>query len=243
MKFDGNLSYSSSLRSLMQSSGISSFKALGRVAQVSDWQIRQLRQGQAERMRVEALHKVAQVLHVPLAQLLKNFSDGYGDFEDAVPDTVADVPDTVSSADTLNAGVVTAHALHLQQEYDRLQIQVDQQRQVLQQEFQQNCLRSLESWLIQFPTLIDAVQKNPQLPAKNFLPFMRPLEQLLQDWGVEAIASVGAEIPYDPQIHQLLEGRAELGDRVRVRYIGYHQGEKLLYRAKVSRVEVSELKP
>jgi molecular chaperone GrpE (heat shock protein) len=56
----------------------------------------------------------------------------------------------------------------------------------------------------------------------------------LQEWGVEAIASVGSELPYDPQWHQLMEGIAQPGDLVKVRYTGYRIGEKLLYRAKVS---------
>jgi hypothetical protein len=37
-----------------------------------------------------------------------------------------------------------------------------------------------------------------------------------------------------------MEGHAEVGDRVRVRYTGYWQGEKLLYRAKVSPVKTAE---
>jgi molecular chaperone GrpE (heat shock protein) len=53
---------------------------------------------------------------------------------------------------------------------------------------------------------------------------------------VEAIAPVGAEIPYDPQLHQLMEGNPQLGEIVKVRYTGYRQGDKLLYRAKVSPV-------
>ncbi len=51
---------------------------------------------------------------------------------------------------------------------------------------------------------------------------------------MELIAPVGAEIPYNPQQHELLEGTAEPGEPVKVRYTGYRQGDKLLYRAKVS---------
>jgi len=65
------------------------------------------------------------------------------------------------------------------------------------------------------------------------------MDVLLQQWGVEAIAPVGAELPYDPQQHQLLEGTAQAGDQVLVRYTGYRQGDKLLYRAKVSPVPSS----
>jgi len=237
MKFNGNLNYSARLRSLMQGVGIISFKALSRAAQVSDWQIEQLRRGQAQKMRAEALYRLSQALNVPLAQLLESFSELSSDSEVTFQKVL--LSPEASSPDTLVSGTVGAgNGVRLQQEYDRLQLQLDQQREILQYEFQQNCLRSLESWLIQFPTLVYAAQQNPQFPAKNFLPFIRPLEQLLQDWGVEAIAPVGAEIPYDPQRHQLLEGQAEPGDLVRVRYTGYFQGEKLLYRAKVSRVKV-----
>jgi len=58
----------------------------------------------------------------------------------------------------------------------------------------------------------------------------------LEHWGVESIAPVGAQIPYNPQQHQLMEGTAEPGEPVKVRYTGYRQGDKLLYRAKVSLV-------
>jgi len=91
---------------------------------------------------------------------------------------------------------------------------------------QQSSLQVLESWL---PTTHKA-QENPQLSCKITV---RPMEQLLQQWGLEAIAPVGAELSYDPQLHQLL-GRAQPGERVKVRYTGYCQGDKLLYRAKVS---------
>jgi hypothetical protein len=37
-------------------------------------------------------------------------------------------------------------------------------------------------------------------------------------------------------LHQLLEGTAQPGDLVKVRYTGYRQGDKLLYRVKVSPV-------
>jgi molecular chaperone GrpE (heat shock protein) len=124
----------------------------------------------------------------------------------------------------------------LRREYDRLQAQLLQQRQELWQEFQQSSVQVLESLLLQLPTAAYAAQQNPQAPAVKLLPLLRPIEALLQHWGIEAIAAVGSEVPYDPQQHQLMEGTAAVGDRVRVRYTGYRQGDKLLYRAKVSPV-------
>jgi len=122
----------------------------------------------------------------------------------------------------------------LRREYDRLLTQLHEQRDHLFQEFQQSSLQTLESLLLQLPTAAYAAQQNPQAPAVRLLPLFQPLNRLLQEWGIEAIAAVGTEIDYDPHWHQLMDGMAEAGDRVRVRYVGYRQGDKLLYRAKVS---------
>lgn len=205
-------SYPQRLRSLLQQASLPSLKALSRAANVSEWQVRQLSKGQAAKMRVESLHKLAQALQVSVFELVTRFSE---------------------------LAIATSLAPNLQQEYQRLQLQLQQQQETLQQEFQSNSLQILESWLIQYPTAAYAAQQN-DVPASRLLPLMRPIEQLIKAWGLEAIASVGAEIAYDPQIHQLMEGKAEMGDRVKVRYTGYRQGEKLLYRAKVSPVKAAE---
>ena len=72
--------------------------------------------------------------------------------------------------------------------------------------------------------------------AKNILPLFKPLDVLLQKWGITVIGFVGEEIAYDPQKHQLIEGNdeVEIGNPAIVRYIGYTKGEILLYRARVS---------
>jgi molecular chaperone GrpE (heat shock protein) len=202
----------------MQVANVSSLKALSQAAGVSVWQVKRLSQGKAAEMRVQPLYQLSQALRVSIAELLVDFSD----LPISEPPTPLESP-----ARSLPA---------VEQEYQRLQAQIAEQEETLRQEFQKAVLRSLESWLIQFPTLVYAAQQNPQFPAKNFLPFIRPLEQLLKDWGIEAIAAVGAEVDYDPQLHQLMDGAAQSGDRVKVRYAGYRQGEKLLYRAKVGRI-------
>lgn len=197
------------LQQLMQQVGISSFKQLCRQASISEWQVIQLRRGRVSQMRVETLLKISQALQVPIGELLATFSE-------------------------IDIGGKTPAAL--KQEYQRLQWQLEEQRSSLMQEFQLSSLQVLESWLLQWPTAAHAAQQNTQLPAVRLLPLLKPVEQLLKQWGVEAIASVGEEISYDPQWHQLMEGMAEIGDRVKVRYTGYRQGDKLLYRAQVSPV-------
>jgi molecular chaperone GrpE (heat shock protein) len=207
--------YTYSLQHLMQRVGVPSFKALARASGVSERQLLRLRRGELEQMRVDVLLKLSQALQVPLTDLVTTFSE----------------VDFASNHDSLPH---KAEQAVLKQEYQRLQAQLEQQRQALWQEFQQSSLQVLESWLLQWPTAAHKAQENPQLPAIRLLPLLRPMEQLLQQWGVEAIAPVGAELPYDPQMHQLLEGTAQPGESVKVRYTGYRQGDKLLYRAKVS---------
>ncbi|MFE4106615.1 helix-turn-helix domain-containing protein [Almyronema epifaneia] len=196
------------LRQLMQQAGISSFKALSQQAHVSPWQVRQLRQGNIAHMRLQVLRQLAEALGLSLADLLTAF-----------------MPSAIQS----NPGSATLAA-----EYQRLQQQLSEQKQQLKQKFQQESLDALEAWLLNWPTAAYAAQNNPQIPATRLLPLVRPLETLLADWGVEAIAAVGAELAYDPQQHQLIDGSAQPGDLVRVRYVGYRQGDKLLHRAKVS---------
>jgi DNA-binding Xre family transcriptional regulator len=105
-------------------------------------------------------------------------------------------------------------------------------KQELTQEFQLASLDILESWLLQWPSAVNAVKNNPDLPALRLLPLVKPIFQLLESWGIEMIANVGDKIPYNPQFHDLMEGSAQPGDLVEVTYPGYRQGDKLLYRGK-----------
>ncbi|AUT00092.1 nucleotide exchange factor GrpE [Nostoc sp. CENA543] len=212
------------LQDLMQRVGISSFKALSRAAGVSERQILRLRQGALEQMRLDVLLKLSQVLQIPLNEFVATFLIPIPNPQYPIPNPQSPVPNPQELAD-------------LRKEYERSQLQLEQQREVLLQEFQQSSLQLLESLLLQWPTAAHKAQENHQLAAVKILPLVeKPLEKLLQAWGIEAIAPVGAELPYNPQLHQLLEGTAQPGEIVRIRYTGYIQGDKLLYRAKVSPV-------
>jgi molecular chaperone GrpE (heat shock protein)/DNA-binding Xre family transcriptional regulator len=217
-----NNHYTQKLQYLMQRVGISSFRALSRAAGVSERQILRLRQGKLEQMRMDVLLKLSILLQVPLSELVATF-------------LVPSVEDQISSALSTSKEIAD-----LKREYQRSQLQLEEQREVLLQEFQQSSLQLLESLLLQWPTAAQKAQENPELAAVKIVPLVqKPLEKLLQAWGVKAIAPVGAEIPYDPQLHQLMEGNAQPGETVKVRYTGYVQGDKLLYRAKVSPVRES----
>jgi DNA-binding Xre family transcriptional regulator len=103
--------------------------------------------------------------------------------------------------------------------------------------FEQEVLTKLESLLLQLPTAAYAITNNPNFPARNLLPLLKPLDNLLNDWDIQAIASVGTVVSFDPRWHQDMDGEnLSLGDRVLVRYTGYRRGDRLLYRARVSKI-------
>jgi len=219
--------YTAQLRVHMERVGLPSFQALSTAARVSRTQIRHLRQGQLQKMTVETLVKLSECLQISWFELVNEF--------------MAASPKIAAQHEVCAPSVSTPESLQaLRQEYDRLQGQLTTQADQLEQEFQRQTIQTLESLLLQWPTAAYAAQQNPQAPAVRLLPLLRPLDQLLQAWGIEAIAPVGSEVEYDPKLHQLMDGQAAIGDRVRVRYTGYRQGLTLLYRAKVSPVSGSD---
>lgn len=199
------------LRLLMENAGLPTFKALSQAAGISEKQLRTLRRGSLETVPLGTAIAVSRALGLSLPQL-------------------------IAALDPTQPAPASPDLTALQQEYDRLRASLTQQKDELWQTFQQDSVQILESLLLQLPTAAYAAQQNPQAPAVKLLPLLRPLDQLLQHWGITAIATVGTEIPYDPQHHQLMDGTATPGDRVRVRYVGYRQGDRILYRAKVSPV-------
>lgn len=209
--------YPERLQQLMQQAGLKSLRELSRQAGVSRWQVQQLREGKALQMRGESLLKLSAALQIPLADLFSQFA--------AVK---------LTSQVRQEKKDVTVATDFYQAEYQRLKTEMAQQRELLMQEFQQSGLQMLESWLKQWPKAVYAVQQNPQLPAVNLLPLIRPVEELVKQWGVEAIAEVGSQVAYDPRWHQLSQGTAEPGAMVTVKSPGYRQGDRLLYRTEVS---------
>lgn len=215
--------FTQNLQNLMQKVGFASFKSLSLAAGVSQWQILQLRRGKIRQMRVEVLLKLSQVLQISGGELAETF--GVQGFS---------LKTAKTQPEDYNIDLLQ-QITELQNEHKRISLSMLQQRELLQQEFQRSSLQILESLLLQWPTAAYRAKEDHQLAAVKILPLVdKPLEALLQTWGVRAIASVGDQIPYNPQLHQLLEGTAQPGEIVKVRYIGYMQYDQLLYRARVS---------
>jgi molecular chaperone GrpE (heat shock protein)/DNA-binding Xre family transcriptional regulator len=215
--------FTQNLQNLMQKVGFASFKSLSLAAGVSQWQILQLRRGKIRQMRVEVLLKISQVLQISGGELAETFGVQGLSLKTAK-----------TQREDYNIDLLQ-QITELQNEHKRISLSMLQQRELLQQEFQRSSLQILESLLLQWPTAAYRAKEDHQLTAVKILPLVdKPLEALLQAWGVREIASVGAEIPYNPQLHQLLEGTAQPGEIVKVRYTGYTQYDELLYRARVS---------
>ena len=214
--------YALPLADLMQQAVIADLDELSHISGLSSWQLARIQYGLLSKMSVENLLKLATALKLSpekvLAQLCPDSGYSLTETEPHIADPSAEIE-------------------RLQSEYQRLQQQFDQQRESLVQEFQHQAITILESWLLQWPTAAAAAHKNPQFPAIKLLPLMKPLANLLQQWEIEAIAAVGESVSYNPQWHQLMDGTVEAGSTVIVRYVGYRQGKKLLYRAKVSQPE------
>jgi len=204
-----SLDYTLELRKLMQQIGITSFSSLAKTTGVSQQKLQQLRRGNLQKFRLEELQQLSQVLHISLIELLTTFQD--------------------SDLGIKESPQITS----LRQEYQRLQAQMQEQRSQLLQEFHQTSLQTLETWLLQWERVANHARNHPEFSAAKLLPLMRPVEQLLESWGVEAIAPLGAEIPYNPQWHRLQAGTASAETLVKVHSPGYKYQGKLLHRAEV----------
>jgi len=210
------------LRQLMKLAGISSFQILSDRTGVSRRAIDTLRKGNAATLRYADLAKIAEVLQIEVTELIVTCI-------------------TLSSnSESPNSESPNSEIASLREEYQRLQNQLAHQKQDLRSQFEQEVIQQLESLILQLPSAAYAAQTNPNMLAKNILPLLRPINSLLQKWGITAIGAVGAQVTYDPQKHEFIDGndqgdQIEEGDMAIVRYVGYMQNEKLLYRARVSR--------
>ena len=207
------------LQDLMQQVGISDINELSEVAKVSRLQLIRIQQGLILNISVGAIAKVAQTLNISVDNLLSTFVEKYSVNNQIV--------ESSNDSEALTA---------CRQEYQKLQQEMTQLESTLVSKFQQESLEAIEPWLLQWPTAVAVITKNPQLPATKLLPLVEPVEQLIKYWNVSTIATVGEELAYDPQNHQLMKGVAQPGEMVKVRYVGYKRGDKLLYKAKVSPV-------
>ncbi|MBL1209656.1 helix-turn-helix transcriptional regulator [Geminocystis sp. GBBB08] len=193
------------LRELMTQAQIRDYLQLSRQSQVSELQFYRLENNLLDHIPLGVVKKIAKTLNIPVTTLIDYLSGN----------------------------------LDLFNENYQKNLQIDNQEEIshLITEYQQETISILESLLLQLPTLIHVINNNPELPASRILPLLQPLNQLLSSWEIEPIGQVGDIVNYNPQEHELMENNdlsLEEIQLVEIRYVGYRQKDKLLYRAKVS---------
>ena len=202
---------------LMERVAINSLEQLSELAGVSVLQIKRLQYGLIDKLSVDTTIKLARALQISIEELITRF------LESTKP-----LPEK-ETLDKANESI-----RFWQQESQKLEREMASLPEILNNQFQQASIQTIESWLLQWPTAVAAIEKNPDLPAARLIPLVNPVKELVEQWGIETIATVGEELAYDPQWHELMTGAADPGTKVRVRYVGYKQQDKILYKAKVS---------
>jgi DNA-binding Xre family transcriptional regulator len=210
------------LQKIMHKAGINSFKELYRSTGTSARTIGKLRSGEINTLQLQTLIKIGSILQITVPELIVTFGDR----------------SILGAKDRFSRGETAPTIETLQQEYQHLQQQLEQQRETIKAEFQSQSLQTLESFLTYFPAAKYAAQTNPDFPASKIIPLIGSIDRLIQQWDVTVIGEIGSTIAYDPRWHQLIEGTANPDELVTVRYVGYRQNDKLIFRAKVSNAVV-----
>ena len=117
----------------------------------------------------------------------------------------------------------------------RLREELKQQSQQLQTDFQQETFTQLQTLLSNYPTVKKMALAKPELPAKNLISLFTSLDNLITNWGYTAIGETWEQVNYNPQLHQADSDDIQEGELVYIRFIGYQNGDKVLYPAKISR--------
>jgi transcriptional regulator with XRE-family HTH domain len=101
-------------------------------------------------------------------------------------------------------------------------------------DFQYASFQIIESFLTYWPAAAHQAKLDPTFPASKLLLLVGSIDRLVTSWGIEPIGQVGEITPFNPQLHQSLEGTILPATPVQIRYPGYQQIDRLLTRAKVS---------
>jgi transcriptional regulator with XRE-family HTH domain len=192
----------------METAGIATWKELRKKANLSRGALNALRNGQAEKLKLADLDRVATALGVSVLSLIQRFG--------------------ASSS-------VASESQEITQEVQRLRIQLDNQEKRLRHQILTELVEKLKPLLVQYPTLQQVVQRRPDYPAQQVLALLTSLGNLLEDWQLEPIGQVWQQVAYDPESHQADEDDIQVGEPVYVRFVGYRAADQVLIRAKVSR--------
>ncbi len=92
----------------------------------------------------------------------------------------------------------------------------------------------LANVLVQMPTVAHAVAEGAEVSVEDALALMHPIDRAMAEMGFTPIGAPGEETAFDPRLHQGAPS-LEVGQPVRVKFVGYRHGEHILRRAQVAR--------
>jgi membrane protein insertase Oxa1/YidC/SpoIIIJ len=143
--------------------------------------------------------------------------------------------DTIIDNQSVNSPDTEQKIKDLEIQCQRLREELKQQSQQLQTDFQQETFTQLQTLLSNYPTVKKMALAKPELPAKNLISLFTSLDSLITNWGYTAIGETWKQVNYNPQLHQADSDDIQEGELVYIRFIGYQNGDTILYPAKVSR--------
>lgn len=123
----------------------------------------------------------------------------------------------------------------LQAQCQQLRYELEARSQQLSIDIQDRMFEELRPLLTNYPTACRMIEVRPDLPAKNLVALLTPLENLLQSWGYEPIGQPWEQVPFNPQLHQPDVEDITEGELIYIRFIGYRDHARILCPAKVSR--------
>lgn len=99
-------------------------------------------------------------------------------------------------------------------------------------------LRRLAPLLAQADAMRQFAAEGKPLRAEDAFALVAKIEKTMAEEGVERIGETGEETTFDAQLHQRLSGGdVREGTPVKVRFVGFRQGGRILHKAMVSRKE------
>ena len=208
----GNL-YDPLLLEWIQQANIPNWQALQQQASLSSIALWQLRDGEINNLTLGEVTQVATVLSVPLGELLDKLGLPVEN-----PELEARRLKCAQLTSLLQQSSKEKATLH--QEGLRLHQELQQQRLELTQELRESTFEQLQTLLINYPSFQSLVSIKPELPAKNLISLLTPLDNLLSAWNYEQIGKPWQQVPYNPQIHQPDVSDISPGELVYIRFVG-----------------------
>lgn len=127
-----------------------------------------------------------------------------------------------------------AEVAWLREEYRRLSSETERARATAAQEQLRVLAERLAPAMSQLATLQALAEAREDVRVLDVLQLVGRVEAVLAEAGCERVGSVGAEVPFDPSLHQCLNStRVPRGAAVSVRFVGYRLGETMLLKAMV----------